>query len=112
MKHVTLLTGYDDGTVREHMGVEFEGGLWLVTTWLVDRASGIATPERMVRLDTLPHPPQRCSVGDPYDYANVLLPRSVIEGRTEDAPGYEVRSLPDSPRARRSDLRVLPGRFP
>lgn len=63
----------------------------------------------MIRVDAL-----RAIRGDPgakFDFSNILLPRAVIEGRTQDAQGYEVRSLPDSPRVHRRDLKPLP-RFP
>lgn len=42
---LTLLVGLDDGTVESYFGIKHEGKLWLVTAWLVDRATGDATPE-------------------------------------------------------------------
>lgn len=112
VRHVILLVGYDDGTVSPNLGIEYENGLWLVTAWLVNPASGEATPERMIRLDTLQTPPTKLDPPDlGFDYANVLLPRAVVEGRTQETPGYEVRSLPEKPVAHRRDLRTLPDLF-
>lgn len=108
---LTLLVGLDDGTVQSYFGIEHEGKLWLVTSWLVDRASGDATPERMIRVDSLEPRPTKCPPGERFHYANVLLPRSVIEGVTQESPGFEVRSLPDSPRVRRDQLYQLPSIF-
>lgn len=109
MSVLTLLVGHDDGTIRPYFGVEHEGKLWLVTAWLIDPATQAAVPERMIRVDA-----SRATRGDPgakFDFSNIQLPRAVIEGRSQDAGGYEVRSLPDSPRVHRSDLKQLP-RFP
>lgn len=106
--HVSLLCGFDDGTIGAHMGIEYEGALWLVTAWLIDTATGSAVPERMIRIGQLPLPAQVALADERFDYANVLLPKSVILGRTEDTPGYEVRSLPERPRVHRNRLKKLP----
>ena len=106
-KVLTLLVGRDDGVVRPYYGVEHEGKLWLVTAWIVDRSRGVATPERMIRVDTF----QKADPGSPFDYANVLLPKDVIEGVSQDTPGFEVRSLPDSPVVNSHDLKPLPQLF-
>lgn len=107
VRHVTILVGFDDGDVRGHLGVEYEGSLWLVTAWLVDPASSTATPERMIRVG--PAGQGKASPGDLYDYVNVLLPKSVVRGRTtEGTSEFEVRSLPDLPIALRSSLPRLP----
>ena len=111
VRHVVLVVGYDDGEVRPHLGIEFEGGVWLVTAWLVDPPTGEATPERMIRVDTLSGI-AKAPPGGRFDYANVLLPRAVIEGRTQQTPGFEVRSLPERPRVHRRDLKTLPDLFP
>lgn len=108
VKHVTLLCGFDDGTIGAHVGIEYEGALWLVTMWLIDTATGSAVPERMIRVGQLPLPARAAAGGELFDYANVLLPKSVVLGRTGDTQGYEVRSLPERPRAHRSHLKTLP----
>lgn len=105
---LTLLVGRDDGVVISHFGVEHDGKLWLVTAWLIDRATGNAVPERMIRVDNLSPRPTKGDAGDKFDYMNILLPRAVIEGVTEAAAGFEVRSLPSSPIVHRSELFELP----
>lgn len=108
-KILALLVGHDDGTIRPYFGVHHEGKLWLVTAWLIDRAKQEAVPERMIRVDAL-----RATPGDPgskWDFSNIQLPRAVIEGRTQEHSGYEVRSLPDSPVVDARLLKPLP-RFP
>lgn len=111
MKHLALLVGRDDGYVRPYLGIEYEGKVWLVTAWLIDRAKQTATPERMIRVDTLDPRPQKCQPGERFDYANILLPKAVIEGVSQDTPGYEVRSLPSLPEVPAHELRALPS-FP
>lgn len=105
---LSLIVGHDDGTIKPYYGIEYEGKLWLVTAWLIDRATGAATPERMIRVDLLSPRIQKCEPGQKFDYANILLPRAVIEGASQDTPGYEVRSLPGLPLVHRSDLKTLP----
>ena len=61
----------------------------------------------MIRVDEF----QKAAEG-PFDYVNILLPKAVIEGRTEDTPGFEVRSLPESPSVDPRDLKPLPRLFP
>lgn len=105
---LTLAVGLDDGCVESYFGVEHEGGLWLVTAWLIDLASGDATPERMIRLDSLEQPPQRCPPGERFDFVVPLLPKAVIHGLGEETPGFEVRSLPATPKVAASLLKPLP----
>ena len=105
---LTLLVGLDDGAVQSYYGIEHEGKLWLVTAWLIDRATQVATPERMIRVDSLSPRPSKCELGDRFDYANILLPRAVIEGVSQETLGYEVRSLPKLPQVHRSALKILP----
>jgi len=105
-KILFLRVGYDDGTLAPHFGIVHEGKLWLVTTWLIDRTTQLAVPERMIRVDT--YRASRDDPGSPFDFSNIRLPRAVIEGRTQDSHGYEVRSLPDWPRVHRRDLKMLP----
>ena len=108
IKILSLLVGRDDGVVQPYFGIEHEGKLWLVTAWLVDRRQGVATPERMFRVDALDPRPQKCGPGERFDYANILLPKDVIEGVSQDTPGFEVRSLPDSPVVDSRALKPLP----
>ena len=106
---LNLLVGLDDGFLMPYYGIIHEGSLWLVTAWLIEQATGIATPERMIRVSLVGI--QKCGPGERFHYANILLPRAVIEGVSQDTPGFEVRSLPDSPRVHRSDLKPLPRLF-
>ena len=103
MKHVVLLVGRDDGIVLPYMGIEYENAVWLVTAWLKNLSLGKATPERMIRIDSY----QKVDVG-PFDYANILLPKDVIEGHSQESQLFEVRSLPDSPIVDSIDLKPLP----
>ena len=103
---LTLVVGLDDGHVQTYFGIEHEEKLWLVTAWLRAPGQEEFVPERMIRVDSLAA--QRCEPGSRFDYANVLLPRAMIEGVSQETPGFEVRSLPDSPCVLRSDLYTLP----
>ena len=105
-KPLVLLVGHGDGTIRSYYGVFHEGKLWLVTAWLVDPRTQEGVPERIIRVNSYQKGEGR------FDYDNVLLPRAVIEGASPDAPGFEVQSLPNSPKVRRSDLKPLPSIFP
>ena len=111
MKHLALIVHLDDGSVRSYLGIDYEEKIWLVTAWVVDSATGLATPERMIRVDLLVPQIQKCEPEDPFDYANIQLPRSVIEGVSQDAPPFEVRSLPDLPVVDSRDLKPLPSIF-
>ena len=111
MKILNIVVGRDDGMVLPYYGIEHEGKLWLVTAWLKNLGTGKATPTRMIRIDALPQRIQKCAPGERFDYANVILPKAVIEGVSQDIPGYEVRSLPDSPSVDSSELKPLPSLF-
>lgn len=106
---LSLFVGRDDGVVMSYFGIIHEKKLWLVTAWLINRATGNATPVRMIRLDSKFI--SGCGPGDEFDYGNILLPKHVIEGVTEDAPGYTVRSLPDEPVVHQDELYTLPSIF-
>lgn len=107
----TCVVGHDDGTIQSYFCIEHEGKLWLVTAWLINRAEQVATPERMIRVDSLTPRPMKCDPGSKFDYANILLPKAVIEGLSQDIPGFEVQSLPDSPRVDIRELKPLPSVF-
>lgn len=107
----TCVVGYDDGTVKVHYAIEHENKVWLVTAWLKNLAKGYATPERMIRIDALRQRIQVCEPGSKFDYANVILPKAVVEGISQDIEGFEVRSLPDSPRVDSRELKMLPTLF-
>jgi hypothetical protein len=111
MRILTLVVGRDDGVVLPYYGIEHEGKLWLVTAWLIDRSRQEAMPERMIRVDSLTPRPQRCDPGSKFDYENILLPKAVIEGVSQEAPGFEVRNLPDSPVVDSRELKPLPSLF-
>jgi hypothetical protein len=110
-KVLALLVGRDDGFVQPYYGIEHEGKLWLVTAWIVNRSTQEATPERMIRVDALNPRPLKCDPNEKFDYENVLLPKAVIEGISQDTHGFEVRSLPDAPIVHRRDLKPLPSLF-
>lgn len=110
-RNFSLLVGHDDGTVESYFGIEHEGKLWLVTAWLIDRAKNTATPERMIRVDSLDRRPMKNDPGTRFDYVNIQLPRAVIVGASQEIPGFEVRSLPDSPTVDPRDLKPLPSIF-
>lgn len=102
-----MAVGRDDGVVRSYYGIEHEGKLWLVTAWLIETATGLATPERMIRVDT--QPVQKIDdPGDRFHYANIQLPKTLIHDPYPDTTGYEVRNLPSSPVVHRRDLKTLP----
>jgi len=65
-----------------------------------------ATPERMIRVDSFQE-----SADPKFDYENILLPKAVIEGVSQDVLGYEVLSLPDEPVVSRDELYQLPKIF-
>src|SRR5438552_15905806 len=70
--------------------IEHDGLQWLVSTWLVDHATGERYPDKVVCLSVLPHqvvehPHYRYVVTNP-------LPKSVLDG-TEQV-GYVVKRLP------------------
>lgn len=111
MKVLTLIVGYDDGTIQSHYGIKHEDKLWLVTAWLKNLYTGVATPERMIRVDTPDQNVLECEAGSLFDYANILLPRAVIEDAYQEVQGYEVRNLPDSPKIPSADLKMLPNLF-
>jgi hypothetical protein len=110
---LSLLVGRDDGVVMSYFGIVHENKLWLVTSWLINQATGFATPERMIRVDSLdPHPTKvDASENSKFDYVNILLPKAVIEGVSQDTPRFEVRSLSDEPIVHRDELYVLPRIF-
>lgn len=108
---LALLVGRDDGIVQSYYGIWHEDKLWLVTAWLVDPNTQVGTPERMIRVDALAAKPRRCDPGAKFDYDGILLPRRVIEGLSQDSPGFEVRSLPDAPTVHRRDIKLLPQIF-
>jgi hypothetical protein len=107
---LTLVVGADDGCIETHYGIEHDGKLWVVPSWLTSLATNTATPERMIRVDT--QPIQKCPPGGQFDYLNIVLPRDVIEGPFRQTPGYEVRNLPDTPVVDRAELKILPSVFP
>lgn len=67
MPILTLVVGRDDGMVLPYFGIEHEGKLWLVTAWLIDHATGVAKPERMIRVDALSPKIQKCDPGGKFD---------------------------------------------
>lgn len=77
--------------------IEFEGGLWLVTEWLDNKAQGWTTPARIIRMDTIPH--QRAQQGSDVDYVvNISIPKALLSGcdptTVETELPLEIRDLP------------------
>ena len=103
---LSLLVGRDDGIVKPYFGIIYKNNLWLVTAWLINKATEFATPERMIRVDSFQE-----SADPKFDYENILLPKAVIEGTSQDVLGYEVLSLPDEPVVSRDKLYQLPKIF-
>lgn len=107
MDILALVVGRDDGVVQSYYGIEHEGKLWLVTAWLIETATGLATPERMIFVGN--QPVQKIDeLGARFHYANILLPKALIHDPCPDTTGYEVRILPSSPVVHRSALKTLP----
>ncbi len=102
------MAGLDDGTIRPYYGIYYEGKLWLVTAWIVNPDTQEATPERMIRVDSLEPRPTKCEPGHNFDYVNILLSKAVIEWDDPDIPNIEVRNLPRKPVVDRRDLKPLP----
>ena|SRR3989337_201452 len=110
MDILVLIVGRDDGVVQPYYGIEYEDKLWLVTSWLIEIATGLATPQRMIRVDL--QPVQKIDEpGEKFHYANILLPKALIHDPYPDTTGYEVRNLPSSPVVPRSTLKMLPSLF-
>lgn len=77
--------------------IEFEGGLWLVTEWLDNKAQGWTTPARIIRMDTIPH--QLAHPSDSVDFVvNISIPIALLQGHDPSAIETEcaldVRDLP------------------
>ena len=108
MRIMSCLVAHDDGTSLPYACIEYEGKLWLVTGWLTDYAIRLAVPERMIRLDLLRPKPKRCSPGSRFDYEDIQLPKAVVEGHSDEAPGFEVRHHPGAPVVDSRELKPLP----
>lgn len=59
-------------------GLEYEGKLWLVPDWLVNKAEGLRKPKRLIRIDTLPHSPGHGGVC----LLNLPIPKDVLDGKS------------------------------
>lgn len=108
---LACLAAFDDGTVDLYYCIEYENKVWLVTAWWINQDTQVATPERMIRVDALTPTIQKCEPGSPYRYANILLPKVLIDDVSPALPGFEVRNLPKRPTVHRRDLRPLPPLF-
>jgi hypothetical protein len=83
--------------------IEHEGKIWLVPKWLASPAEGVQRPERIVRIDLLPHQKlDRKPGGIPADYVlNVPIPRDVLDGPILPGKGSEFEVVPQP------DIQVL-----
>ena len=80
----------------EAFAIEHEGALWLVPAWRVSPNGKSMRPERMIRLDSVPH--QRMEDGGSPDiFVNVTIPMSVVTGQAslKEEGALEVVEDPD-----------------
>ena len=108
---LSCLAGFDDGTVQAYYCIEYDNKVWLVTAWWINRETDIASPERMIRVDSLELRIQKLPPGSPFQYANILLPKVLIDDVDPRIPRFEVRNLPTRPTVHRRDLKPLPPLF-
>lgn len=85
---LSCVAGFDDGTVQAYYCIEYEHKVWLVTAWWINNDTQVATPERMIRVDALEPRIQICEPESPFRYANILLPKVLIEDVSPDVPGF------------------------
>lgn len=79
--------------------IKFQGGFWLVPSWFEYPDKKLMRPERIIRLDKLPH--QTLGPNSPLgDFVlTAPIPESVLFGEIspEQARQYEVVFAPDIP---------------
>jgi hypothetical protein len=102
MKVLKCLISFSDGYVGRCFGLQYEGKLWLVPSWLQLPSEPSARPERIIRFDTFPH---QALDGHEFDYENILLPISEAALRGELPPEIECRYHPLNLFVDSSDLR-------
>ena len=73
--------------------IEHEGGLWLVPHWIDYLSEGVTMPNRIIRLDILPHD----DFGPGEFVLTSPLPIELLsrESPKQPIPGYEVHELPE-----------------
>jgi hypothetical protein len=90
--------GSDDGTIYTVDVIEYQSGLWLVVLWRVNPTLGLQKPERIIRLDILPHQDLGEPGFGPHRFVlNEPIPKAVLDGTTppEQAHGFVVIDRPD-----------------
>lgn len=91
------LVGNDHGLFTIDV-IEYEGGLWLVTEWLDNKALGWTTPARIIRMDTIPHQIASTRLHGEDFVVNVSIPKAILTGAdpksVETEIPLEVRDLP------------------
>jgi hypothetical protein len=91
------MVGFDDGNVQTVDTIEHDAKLWLVPYWLDQRALRRTRPNRLIRLDLLPH---RRSQSPHYDFVlDTTMPTALFRAKplqdVQEAKGFEVLELPD-----------------
>ena len=78
LKTMVSFSDLEDGSVYKMDTIEYQGKLWLVPEWTVDRVAGLTRPTRIICLDPLPH---QKTPGGPSDFVlNYGIPKSVCIG--------------------------------
>jgi|SRR5271154_3435654 len=96
MKIYKIMVPFSDcGEIPICDGIEHEGGIWLVPTWLDNPATGMRTPIRIVRVDKLPLQPAILFLVCDYAVPVLTLSKAVLEGRAPPRPPIEVVESPN-----------------
>jgi len=78
----------DDGTIYKMDTIEYQGKMWLVPEWTVDRLEGLTRPTRIICLDLLPHQ-KITGEGVPADFVlSDGIPKSVCDGQIQTQQEY------------------------
>ncbi len=97
MKIYKVMVGTDQGTILMVDAIEWQSKLWLVPMWLDNPALKVTSPNRIVRVDNLPHQKiSREAFGHDY-LLNTPVPMALLDQKTPAQPisGFEYVELPD-----------------
>lgn len=87
----------DGGAILTVDVIQHAGKFWMVPYWLDRPNEGGTTPNRIIRLDSLPH--ERMASGSPVGDFVVKhpIPKALLEPETPSPPiaGFEYQELPD-----------------